>query len=234
MTKIFLLLEEEILKEKVKKILEDNSLEIMEAMGDLEDILTQIHHYCPDIILIHNKIENGEFIIRQIKSIAKNQNTQIILLFDKKIKTDYLSLPDGLIQLPLVKNVLNSTINSHLKIKKSLDRLYDNNKELSKSLYQLNVLYNTSSQFAGTLNTTKLYDIMVEAMEKTLSFDISSVLIFNPVGKPIFNLNTIHTPSENLVDALKIRSVLNYKTIFLNEKLPYIKEFDEIDVIQKT
>ena len=102
------------------------------------------------------------------------------------------------------------------------------------ALYQLNVLYNTSSQFAGTLNTTKLYDIMVEAMEKTLSFDISSVLIFNPVGKPIFNLNTIHTPSENLVDALKIRSVLNYKTIFLNEKLPYIKEFDEIDVIQKT
>ena len=233
MTKIFLLLNEINLKAQVELILKNNSFETMEAVGELEDILTQIHHYSPDIILIDDKTQNSEFIIRQIKSIAKNQNTQIIFLFDKDFQKQCLNLADGLIELPVVDEVLISVLNSHLKIKKSLDRLYENNKELSRSLYQLNVLYNTSSQFAGTLNTNKLYDIMIEAMEKTLSFDIASVLIFSPLGKPIINLNTLYTPSENLVDALKIRSVLNYKTMFDGDSLPYVKEFDEIELVQQ-
>lgn len=233
MTKIFLLINNEA-KSQIEDILSDKNNELMEAQGELEDILTQIHHFSPDIILVENNIENCEFTVRQIKSIAKNQNTQIIFLLHNDTKTDFLNLADGLVDLPLKKDVLISTINSHFKIKKSLDRLYDNNKELSKSLYQLNVLYNTSSQFAGTLNTSKLYEIMIEAMEKTLSFDISSVLIFNQFSKPILHLNTIHTPSENLIDALKIRSVLNYKTMFENSALPYNKDFDEIETIQKT
>ncbi len=233
MTKIFLLINNEA-NSQIEDILSDKNNELMKAQGELEDILTQIHHFCPDIILVENNLENCEFIIRQIKSIAKNQNTQIIFLLHENVKTDILNLADGLVEFPLKKEVLLSTINSHFKIKKSLDRLYDNNKELSKSLYQLNVLYNTSSQFAGTLNTSKLYEIMIEAMEKTLSFDISSVLIFNQFSKPILYLNTIHTPSENLIDALKIRSILNYKTMFENTTLPHDKDFDEIEVIQKT
>ena len=111
--------------------------------------------------------------------------------------------------------------------------MYENNKELSRSLYQLNVLYNTSSQFTGTLNTSKLCNIMIEAMEKTLSFDISSVLIINSEGKVVFNLNTMHSPSENLVDALKIRSVLNYRTILEQDKLFSSFDIDSIEVVQK-
>ena len=231
MTKIFLLISEEA-NSQIENILKNN--ELMEAQGELEDILTQIHHFSPDIILVENSIKNCEFTVRQIKSIAKNQNTQIIFLIHEDIETDFLNLADGLINLPLREDILLSTINSHSKIKKSLDRLYENNKELSKSLYQLNVLYNTSSQFAGTLNTSKLYEIMIEAMEKTLSFDISSVLIFNQFSKPVLYLNTIHAPSENLIDALKIRSVLNYKTMFENSALPHNKDFDEIEIVQKT
>ena len=73
-----------------------------------------------------------------------------------KVTNECMNLAEGFIQPPLQEEVLLNIINSHLKIKKSLDRLYENNKELSRSLYQLNVLYNTSSQFAGTLNTEKL------------------------------------------------------------------------------
>lgn len=233
MTKIFLLINNEA-NNQIENILSEKNFELMEAQGEFDDILTQIHHFSPDIILIENSIENCEFIVRQIKSIAKNQNTQIIFILNNNIKTDFLNLADGLVELPLKDDVLLSVINSHSKIKKSLDRLYENNKELSKSLYQLNVLYNTSSQFAGTLNTSKLYEIMIEAMEKTLSFDISSVLIFNQFSKPILYLNTIHTPSENLIDALKIRSILNYKTIFEDSILPHDKDFEEIETIQKT
>ena len=107
-----------------------------------------------------------------------------------------------------------------------------NNKELSRSLYQLNVLYNTSSQFAGTLNTDKLYEVMIEAMEKTLSFDISSALIFSSADKPIFNLNTMYIPSENLITALKIRSVLNYRNATNNSSLPDDKDFNLIETKQ--
>lgn len=219
--------------EKVKNILQENGFEMMEANGEIEDILTQIHHFVPDTIIIENSIQNLEYVLRQIKTSAKNNNIQIILLLNKEINTNCISLADGIVSLPLDENILLATINSHLKIKKSLDRLYENNKELSKSLYQLNVLYNTASQFTGTLNTTKLFDIMIEAMEKTLSFDISCVLIFDSTGKSILNLNTIHNPTQNLVDALKIRSVLNYKTLFDDGILPHQKDFDEIELIQK-
>jgi len=145
-----------------------------------------------------------------------------------------MNLADGFIEYPLNGAILLSTIASHFKIKKSLDRLYENNKELSRSLYQLNVLYNTSSQFTGTLNTSKLYDIMIEAMEKTLSFDVACVLIVNPNGNSIFNLNTMHSPSENLVDALKIRSILNCRTLIEKDLNFESGILDNIEVVQKT
>ena len=234
MTRVYLLLNQIEDRQKIYNLLNNSGIDFLEAEGQIEDYLTQILNYLPDIILIDNRIENCEFIVRQIKSVSKNQNMQIIMLLDSSLQTDFLNLADGLVELPLSENVLSATLNSHLKIKKSLDRLYENNKELSKSLYQLNVLYNTSSQFAGTLNTDKLYDIMIEAMEKTLSFDISSVLVFNSSSKPVFNLNTIYTPSENLVHALKIRSLLNYKNMYDASNIPTIKEFDDVEVIQKT
>ena len=234
MTKIYLLLNQSENNDMLRPLLVDAKYDVMFAQGQIDDILTQILNYLPDIILIDSAYDNCEFLIRQIKSASKNQNTQIIMLLDKSNLCGFLNLADGIIEYPLNKEVLQATIGSHLKIKKSLDRLYDNNKELSKSLYQLNVLYNTSSQFAGTLNTDKLYDIMIEAMEKTLSFDVSSVLVFNSSSKPVFNLNTIYAPSENLISALKIRSFLNYKTMFNESDIPNLTGFDEVETIQKT
>ena len=234
MTKIYLLLNQNENANELCSQFNDINYDVMFAQGQIDDILTQISNYLPDVILIDSLYENSEFIIRQIKSASKNQNTQIIMLIDKLNRCEFLNLADGIIEYPLNKEIIKATIASHLKIKKSLDRLYDNNKELSKSLYQLNVLYNTSSQFAGTLNTDKLYDIMIEAMEKTLSFDVSSVLVFNSSSKPVFNLNTIYTPSENLVSALKIRSFLNYKTMYNESDIPNLTGFDEVETIQKT
>ena len=232
MNKVFLLFNDENAKSRINSLLlEKDDIELMSAYGEIEDILTQLHHFCADVILIENGYENCEFVIRQIKSNSKNQNTQIILLLNKHEECSFMNLADGFIEYPLNNEILISTLQSHFKIKKSLDRLYENNKELSRSLYQLNVLYNTSSQFTGTLNTSRLYDIMIEAMEKTLSFDISSVLILNSDGKPQFNLNTIHTPSENLVNALKIRSVLNFRNELNKDTMP-IFDFNNIEIKQ--
>ena len=233
MIKVFLLLKIAEFREKIINLLDKNTYETTYSNGNVDDIITQINYDCPDIILIDSNYDDCEFIIRQFKSLAKNQNIQIIMLLDDD-KTDLINLSDGIIQKPYKDEIILSTINSHYKIKKSLDRLFDNNKELSRSLYQLNVLYNTSSQFTGTLNTKKLYDIMIEAMEKTLSFDVSCVLTYNSLTNPILNLNTLYPPSESLVDALKIRSILNYKSIFDNPLVLNEREIKEIEIIQKT
>ena len=232
MNKVFLLFNADSAKNRINSfLLSKSEMEVMSAQGKIEDILIQINNFCADVILIENGYENCEFVIRQIKSNSKNQNTQIILFLNKHEQCSFMNLADGFIEYPLNDDILVSTLESHFKIKKSLDRLYENNKELSRSLYQLNVLYNTSSQFTGTLNTSKLYDIMIEAMEKTLSFDISSVLILNSEGNPVFNLNTIHTPSDNLVNALKIRSVLNFKNELKNESYP-VFDIENIEIKQ--
>ena len=233
MIKVFLLLKIAEFREKIINLLDKNTYETTYSNGNVDDIITQINYDCPDIVLIDSNYDDCEFIIRQFKSLAKNQNIQIIMLLDDD-KTDLINLSDGIIQKPYKDEIILSTINSHYKIKKSLDRLFDNNKELSRSLYQLNVLYNTSSQFTGTLNTKKLYDIMIEAMEKTLSFDLSCVLTYNSLTNPILNLNTLYPPSESLVDALKIRSILNYKSIFDNPLVLNEREIKEIEIIQKT
>ena len=231
MTKIFLLFESENAKSQVTSAINSlDEVEIADSIGEIEDVITQINNFLPDIILIESAYENCEFAIRQIKSNSKNENIQIILFLNKDEECSFANLADGFIEYPLNKIILNSTIDSHVKTKKSLDRLYENNKELSRRFYQLNVLYNTSSQFTGTLNASKLYDIMIEAMEKTLSFDISCVLILNSQGKPVFKLNTMHTPADNLINALKIRSVINYKTA---NELEIDFDVNEIETIQK-
>ena len=134
MTKIYLLLDQAQNHSEIINFLENNKFEIMESIGQIDDILTQIHHFSPDVILINDKVENCEFVIRQIKSTAKNQNTQIIFLSDddfrKNCSVEFLNLADAHVALPLNYDILISTINSHTKIKKSLDRLYENNKEL--------------------------------------------------------------------------------------------------------
>ena len=234
MTKVFLLKNIED-SSCVAEILTKNDFLVstIEANQELDDIFSQINNETPDVILIDDEFENAKFIVRQIKSDTKN-NSQVILLLKNLSDCELINLCDALVQYPLNETILLSAINSHLKTKKSLDRLYENNKELSRSLYQLNVLYNTSSQFAGTLNTKKLYDIMIEAMEKTLSFDISSVMIFNSSNKPEFFLNTLYTPCENLVNALKIRSILNFDSMMEKTKFIIEKDFSNIETIQKT
>ena len=128
MTRVYLLLNQIEDRQKIYNLLNNSGIDFVEAEGQIEDYLTQILNYLPDIILIDNRIENCEFIVRQIKSASKNQNMQIIMLLDSSLQTDFLNLADGLVELPLSENVLSATLNSHLKIKKSLDRLYENNK----------------------------------------------------------------------------------------------------------
>ncbi len=233
MIKIYTLIDNNEIKKQINNFLNDENYCLSENSGNSSDIIVQISNFMPDIILTDPYSKDCEYIIRQLKSSSIIYNTQIVFLIENDNNIEFLNLADGLITLPLKENVVKNVLNSHFKIKQSLDRLSENNKELSRSLYQLNVLYNTSSQFTGTLDADKLYDIMLEAMDKTLSFDISSLIIVNPLLNPVIRLNTIHKPSENLINAFKIRSILNYKAYL--EELSSTFAFDDnsIEVVQK-
>ena len=214
--------------EEIKK----NEIECMLSEQNPDNILLQVEQYCPDIVLIDTDFENCEIITKQVRTKTMPQNVQVLLLLEKDKNIDFLNFADGYISTPVCKNILIHTINSHIKIKKSLEQLGENNRELARSLYQLNVLYNTSSQFAGTLDKDKLYNIMLEALEKTLSFDISCALVFSATGNNKIFINSLCEPTESLKEALSLRVALEYKNIFENQPLPYKTNLEGIEIIQ--
>lgn len=209
------------------------------AQGDTSCVLAQIGEFCPDIVLIDTKFLEAEVIVKKIKTDFKELNIQTILLLDDvngSAGADYLDFADGYVFEPEsgagYQNILIHTINSHLKIKNSLDELDKGNKEISKNLYQLNVLYNTSSGFAGTLNREHLYGIMLEGLEKTLSFDVAALLVFNKDNSATVYINSLRQPTESLKEALVLRLLLEYKNMYNKSELPYVINPKEVELIE--
>lgn len=193
----------------------------------------QIKDFAPDIVIVDTAIKNSDIITKKVKTMTREQNTQVILILSPNKDLDFLNFADGFMMEPVSSSILKNTINSHINIKQSLDKLCENNKDLSRSLYQLNVLYNTSSQFAGTLDKNKLYNIMLEGLEKTLSFDISAALVFGKDNSANLFINSLHQPSDSLREALKLRLMLKYKNLFLKKDLPYDLDFGDVHNIEK-
>lgn len=231
MSKIFIVSEFNNKSSFILNTIEEFSLNGILCQNSEDGILVQIEEENPEIILIDTNYKNSEILTKQIKSQTAQKNTQIILILDNNSQIDFLNFAHGYLTRPFDKNILINTINSHIKTKKSLEQMEENNRELARSLYQLNVLYNTSSQFAGTLDKKKLYNIMLEAMEKTLSFDISCLLVFSSQGTKFF-INSLNEPTESLKEALTLRTTLGYKNIFKNKNLPHIADLENIEVTQ--
>lgn len=213
--------------------LENSGHCVLFTQGNQNLILAQIQEFSPDIIIIDTKFEDTELITKKIKSDFNDLNTQIILVIAAFDEPNYLDWADGFILEPINENILISTIKSHLKIKNSLDELDKNNKEISKNLYSLNALYNTSTKFAGTLDREKLYEIMLEGLEKTLSFDVATLLVTYKEKKSKIYINSLHETTESLKEALQLRLLLCYKNI-QNDKTPFEINLKNIDLIQNT
>ncbi len=232
MSKVLIISELSQLEQEIAEEIKKNGMEYLLSEKKPENIMQQAEIFQPDIILIDTNFENCEILTKQLKSKTQQQNVQILLLLEKDKDIDFLNFADGFVSTPICKNILVHTINSHIKIKKSLEQLGENNRELARSLYQLNVLYNTSSQFAGTLDKDKLYNIMLEALEKTLSFDISCALVFNTQGDNKLYINSLYEPTESLKEALALRVVLEYKNLFENQPLPHKTDLEGIEIIK--
>ena len=187
----------------------------------------------PDIAIIDTSCPkiNISNICKKLKLQSQSNDIQIVLLTSKDSPSDEVLVgADGYIMNPYSDNILIATVNAHLRIKKLLDILYTNNSELAKSLYQLNVLYNTSSQLAGTLDKTKLINIMNIGLEKSLNFSICLALIINNPEDATLIINSLNPISERLEQALKLRAIIGYKSLFENKKLPFELSINSVKV----
>lgn len=191
---------------------------------------TSIYDYIkidpPDIFILDDKLKllDIKSTIKKIKAYL--DNAQILLLTNGENVDDEISkLVSGFILNKFSDNLIISTINTHLKTKNNLDKLSEKNKDLADSLYRLNVLYNTSSQFAGTLDPQELINYMIEGLDKSLSFDLTCTIFFGLKNEPVLIINSLYDISEELMSALKLRALLNYKSLFENKTAPF--EIDE-------
>lgn len=187
----------------------------------------------PDIIIIDENIEilNLQLAIKKFKS--KLENTQILLITDgSNSNEDSTKFISGFILDNTPDNIIISTVNTHLKTKENLDFLSGKNKDLADSLYRLNVLYNTSSQFAGTLDTKKLLQYMIEGLDKSLSFDLTCTISFGFEQEPVLIINSLYDISEELMSALKLRAILNYKSLFKQNNVPFEIDDKNLKIIK--
>ncbi len=165
----------------------------------------------PDIVIFDCDIESVDFkyLYRQIKEF--NVIT-ILILNDKVVTKDILNHANMFISAPFSPTVLKASINSCIKTKKSLVKLAKSNKELASSLYQLNVLYTTTSQLSGSLDKEQLISIMNDGIEKSLNYNLLCTLTFKTPAEPVLLIDSTYNPSERLVESLKLRAVMNYKS----------------------
>ena len=150
----------------------------------------------PDIVVLDSDSDNAD--LKSIYRKIKDFEMIIMLLMGKKEFSPEIQAGGHLfVSLPINPILLKSTINAGLKAKKSLQKLAKSNQELANSLYQLNVLYNSSSQLAGSLNREKLIDIMNEGIDKSLNSNVACTLSFRDKQTPVLLINSNYKLSDS-------------------------------------
>ncbi len=169
-------------------------------------------------------------LLRKLKLAMQTKDMRSILILpEKDINYDILKYTNSYITRPIDEQLFNATLNSNLQLKETFRVLSKNNNDLAKSLYQLNVLYNTSTQLAGSLDKTKLIQIMTDGLDQGLSLSLSYALILNEVNDIKLIIKSLFPLSTRLENAIKLRALLNYKNLFsINPSI------DDIKVIKET
>lgn len=202
---------------------------------DEENIFSCAENGLVDLIIAdaQTKSVDAAILCKKLKAFLHTENLLLILLVDgEKTGYDIMKLSNAQVTKPICEKVLTASVLANLKMKKSLDVLSKNNSELAKSLYQLDVLYNTSTQLAGSLDKQKLVNIMIDGLEKSLSFSLSSTLIFNGEKNIDLIINSLYGISPRLEHSLKLRSILSYRALFDKKEIPFEINVDDIKVIK--
>lgn len=209
MTK-FLLISEDSEKEKII----NNVFSSDEVITSIDEIviIDILNVENPDIVIIDGDIKALD--LKQIcKKVKQYPIISLMILGDEKHNKDVTNNVNYFIKTPIDKKLLSVTVDSGLKTRQSLLKMAQSNQELARSLYQLNVLYDTSSQLAGSLDKDKLLKVMIEGIDKSLNFDLCCTLTFKSEREPVLVINSLYKISDRLLEALKLRAILSYKSL---------------------
>ena len=215
--------------EKFGKIFEGKFFNFLTCQNETE-LQMVVENTPPDIYIFDGNCDIKQSVLK-IRNIF--ENAQILLFTNSKnIDSEILPNINGYILENFSDEMILNTINTALKTKSRLDKLTSHNKDMKESLYRLNVLYNTSSQFAGTLDTKELLNYMAEGLEKSLSFDLACTISFGFENEPVLIIDSVYDVSEELVNALKFRAVLNYKSLFESKEIPFQIDDTKLKIIK--
>ena len=234
MSKILLISDNEKQNQLITKILSKSSVAVISAT-DEQSIVNCIERSLVQLILIDTEIKvlNATLLCKKLQSITHKENILTISLIEPKTEeTEILKLTNAYVTKPINEKILTATITSNLKLKKAVDALSKSNSDLAKSLYQLDVLYNTSTQLAGSLDKQKLITTMIDGLEKSLSFSLSSTLVFNSEHDIDLIINSLYGISPRLEHSLKLRAILSYRALFDKKRIPYDLNISDIKVIK--
>ena len=234
MPKILLISDNAKQNELITQILAKNAITVF-ATTDESAIINYVEKALVSQVIIDESLKNQDAAIlcKKMQSYTLKENITVISLVKQNTdNTDILKQTNAYITKPINEKILNACVSSNLKLKKAIDTLSTNNSELAKSLYQLDVLYNTSTQLAGSLDKQKLINIMLDGLEKSLSFSLSSTLVFNSEHDIDLIINSSYGISPRLEHSLKLRAILSYRALFDKKRTPYELNVNDINVIK--
>lgn len=216
--------------DKYKDLLTRNKydIEVLSDVTFINDLLTVTP---PDIIIFDTE-SNIDFKIlsKNIKPLC--EKTIILLLTAENFyDRELMKNANAFISENANDEIILGTLNMNLRMKNSLEKLSETNKDLQDSLYRQNALYSTSSQFAGTLEKKKLINFMIEGFDRALSFSLTCTLSFCD-NEPVLLINSLHELSDELISALKLRTLLHYNSMFENSKIPYKIDPEKLKVVK--
>ncbi len=197
----------------------------------VEEMLEIINSSGADIMIFEAlaDVKETSLILRKIRLQDQSGDIQIILLTPPMEDVENIaSNADGYISSPINQALLISTVNSHLRLKEHLDIFSANNSELAKRFYQLKVLYDTNSNLAGTLDKKKLINIMNKGLRQSISYSLCSTLVINNEEDVSLIINSIFPITKRLEQALKLRAIISYKSLFPQDKLPFDINIEKI------
>ena len=159
-------------------------------------------------------------ILKKIRPILDN-SALILITGETFHNKELLKYSNAVIHDNMDEQLISGIIAMNVRMRNNMEKLSETNRDLADSNYRLNALYTTSSQFAGSLDKEKLIQYMLEGMDKALSYSLTCTLSFCNADEPLIIINSLYDLSEELINALKLRIVLQYKTLFSEGNLPY-------------
>jgi len=224
MPRIFVYSQNKIDEEYISKPLKEAGY-IVFSCNDLEAVFAEnAQKFVADVVILDILAPTDEVskTCRKFRLLDQTSDVQIILLVNPEDDFSNVSQgADAYIPKPINPAILLSTVNAHLRLKNHLDIFSTNNSELAKRFYQLKVLYDTNSKLAGTLNRKKLINIMNDALEQSISYSLCLTLVINNINDILLLINSLYPITKRLEQALKLRAVITYKSMFQDKDLPF-------------